>query len=86
MAQKALYIEWEDSCSVGSRVWTDKEDVTRKGPSLCHSVGFVLKETKDFIALAGHLVGESGDCSGNMVIPRSAVRRLRRLSLPVRRK
>lgn len=87
MKHKALYVEWEDSCSVGSRVWVSAEDVRDSRPSKCVSIGLVVKETNDFITLAGHWAGEeSGDYSGNLTIPRSAVRMVRRIAIPARKR
>lgn len=80
---KALYVEWDDSVSVGSRVWVHDDDVLASKPSRCKSIGFVFKESTSFLTLVGHLDGSSYT-SGNMTIPKSAIRIRRRVALPKR--
>lgn len=74
---KALYLEWEDSCSLGGRVWHDqKADV---GTSLCKTAGFVIKEDNKSITIASHITPE-GDMAGDITIPKRAITKRRVVS------
>ena len=72
---KIVLLEWDDSC-MGSRVWTETSDPPLT-PSACTSVGFVVEENAKFTTLA---MGVSGDGQHTcFTIPKSAIRRVRRL-------
>lgn len=48
---KLIYIEWEDSASIGNG-WVKKEEVEKDTPRLVRQVGWIIKEEKKFITLA----------------------------------
>ncbi len=71
---KALYLEWEDSCSLTGRVWHDQEaDVEA---SKCMTAGFVIKEDKQAITIASHITPQ-GDMAGDITIPKRAITKRR---------
>ena len=74
---KLVMLEWEDSAQpVDQWQWVDEYQVPET--IKCVSVGFLIADTKDAIALAPNLgdVGrERVQASGILRVPRSAVRR-----------
>lgn len=78
-------IEWQDSSSMAGSVWKDTERVREHGgPSNVRSVGWVLKEDKHSITLAGH--ASENQCSGDLSIPKSVIKRRWSLVDPGRKK
>ena len=75
--KKALYVEWDDSSSMASTVWSNKEALKKNNkPCRCRTVGFVFDETSNSITLVSSLDG--GDyVSGDMTIPKPAIRKRR---------
>lgn len=79
---RLLYVEWLDSCSVVGGVWKRGGAVRDSEPSLVKSVGFVVARDKERIVLAAHVADDGSDyLGGDMCIPRSAVKKVRRLKL-----
>ena len=61
MKDKLIYIEWADACSAPDK-WMCDEDLegwVKSGGWLVKHVGFVIEETKEFIAIAAMKVDES---------------------------
>lgn len=83
---KLLLVEWIDSHA--GRGWRSLDEVERCCEILhCRSVGFVVKETKDCIMLAGSISGERnrdiGLCAcGDITIPKRAIVRRTTLKAP----
>lgn len=78
-AIKAVFLEWDDAHSFRAQ-WTlaeDLEDHTKPYP--CYSVGFVIKETKTHITIAGHtsfyVDGDLKSGTGDMTIPKKMITR-----------
>jgi beta-lactamase class D len=72
---KRAYIVWTDHCEHCG--WVDAKTVTGPLP-LCYSVGWVLKETKDYVFLAPHLAtDEEGnvDVTGVMQIDKANIKK-----------
>lgn len=72
---QAVYVEWEDSCS----------DVGWRGPdkdftSLIRSVGLLLERTEKTVTLSTSL-SEGGRCLDQVCIPRSVIRKMRKVKL-----
>lgn len=82
-APKAVYLEWIDHCSNGDGVWIDIKDM-KIDVTTCKSVGFILKETEDWIVIAGHLSNDctEGQCSGDMQILKKCILKRVPLSVP----
>lgn len=71
---RIIYVEWVDSISYGSSVWTHKDTVLKSdGLPVLESVGFLLKETDEAVVIAAH-VGD-GSISGDMSIPKVAIKK-----------
>jgi hypothetical protein len=76
-----VLVEWEDSARpISDWQWADDYDLPET--VLCVSVGYLVAESDNAIALAPNL-GDVGtnrlQASGIIRLPRSAVRKLRRL-------
>lgn len=78
-ALKIIYIEWVDSTSYGG-VWKPRDDVEhlQENPVIV-SVGVLLRETPQSITVVGHI--GSGQVSGEMCIPKVAIKKRRWLSV-----
>ena len=75
--KKAVYVEWDDSSSCGSSgAWAHKRDAVIEKPIRCKTVGFILDETDTHITLISTSDGEN-HVSGDMTIPKSAIRKRR---------
>ena len=74
---KAYSFEWHDSCGFVDTVWADKRHAETLKPHLVKSYGVVVKETKDFVTVAGHY-GE-GEFCGCMCIPKSVITKRKRI-------
>ncbi len=81
---KLVYIEWEDALHPAGK-WTWKKDVDGEGDELLQkmkhaAVGFVIKETKNFILLSqGYQLYRYSDGDASIqdpfLIPISAIRK-----------
>jgi hypothetical protein len=74
---KLELIEWVDSTSPGASVWMDNHAVRELTPQICYSVGFVVKETRAHITVAGSW--SENQASGTMCIPKKAIQRRAKL-------
>ena len=74
---KLVLIEWADSfgCPQG---WHFADEVT-PAPTVVHSVGWLLKETKEYKLLAPHInkpgTSERPQIAGYIIIPIGAIKR-----------
>jgi len=73
---KALYIEWIDSCSM-LNAWNGLDDFKGLKPTLCKTIGFLVDENIDAITLAGSYCVEGGVVSGDITIPKCAIKKRR---------
>lgn len=64
-------IEWHDSRGATSR-WQHLEDLD-EGACYMQSVGWIVRQTDEFIVLAPHMSADGEQASGVMYIPRSAI-------------
>lgn len=71
---KVVHLIWEDSESVAE--WTPREDLGER-LELTHSVGFLLKETADFLLLALSFDPETDSVNNFKKIPRAAIKKRR---------
>lgn len=76
--RKAVLVDWVDSCSFAQHRWRAVEEARQIEPSKIQSVGWLLREEKDFVVLTGSLDND-GNTSGTHTIPRGCVTRMRRL-------
>lgn len=82
---KLYYILWEDSSSPDCR-WGFISDMEKPRSCLCASVGWVTHETKKVIRIIPHISSvtnkhHQGSGQGLMVIPKSAIRKKKKLKL-----
>ena len=70
MDKKLVLIEWLDAISHNGS-WFSTEDELL--PSKCHSVGWVLKETSEYIHVAAHFSNDGEDMGGDICIPRGCI-------------
>ena len=75
--KKATYIEWDDSVSRTGNVWVDIDEVKRTKIDRCTTIGFIVKETKELITIVNSYDSQSHSVSGDMTIPKSAIRKRR---------
>ena len=77
MSRRLLYLEWVDSSSAhAGNVWLNDDDSHVKNLR-CKSIGFIIKEDKASITIAGHDAGTT--VSGQMTIPKCAITKRRRV-------
>lgn len=83
---KLLYLKWNDHWGMGGG-WRDIADLKDSGPSICHAIGWLVREDKDGYYLASGLCPESGGPHTNiMYILKTDVKKkqwLRGISLEV---
>ena len=61
---KLAYIEWWDHCSFMEYKWRSLDEISDLAPTLVKSVGWILKETKEYITIVSTLdEGESIACA-----------------------
>ena len=81
MSKAIVRVEWEDSSST-SRIWNSKEYLSTAKNQRCVSVGFLVHEDKDCVVIAGHMgLNDTPDFAGDMRIPKSAIRKRKRIKL-----
>jgi len=68
---KAVKVEWLDIAS-GTIHWTDFDDL-EFGPLECESVGWLVKETDEYIAIAQNYNKENDLIADTMTFPKSVV-------------
>ena len=72
---RMLYVEWDDSSSLSSAVWNKRKEATDYKVHRCRTIGFVIGEDDDTVTLAGSI--DENWVSGDMKIPKSAIRKRR---------
>lgn len=79
-----VLIEWEDSCAVAG--WREHAEIATFRDSICASVGWVVHINRRRVVVAPHIgcnnTVELEQTNGHMIIPRSAVRRVKVLKVP----
>jgi hypothetical protein len=72
---KVVRVEWEDSSST-RRVWHSREELAGMTNQKCTSIGFLVHEDDHCVIVAAHKGDEEyPDFSGDMRIPKSAIRK-----------
>lgn len=81
MKHKILQVEWVDSSST-NRVWNQVDWLAKQSIQRCMSIGFLVHEDASCIVLAGHKgLDDNTDFAGDMLIPKSSIRRRRTIKL-----
>lgn len=70
-------VEWLDSASWGS--WRVRERIDQIKPLLCKSVGYLYKKDDEQLHLLQSVSPEADNASDGINIPRSCVKRIKRL-------
>lgn len=74
---KLVLVHWLDTCAAHG--WEDREDRLRDyAPSANVSVGFLIRDTKEHITLAGDISG-TGQVGCTTCIPRAVVTKIEHL-------
>ncbi len=81
---KLVLVEWEDSRQ-GVSAWTTFGELKEADTCLIRSVGWLLRRTKRLLHLVPHIGGRPDQGCGDIIIPRSAVRRITALKKGKRR-
>lgn len=73
----ADYIEWSDHVSLDETGWKSKKDATDLSPTVCKSVGFVVKENSKELVLVSSIADDHVD--GEVCIIKSCITRRERI-------
>jgi hypothetical protein len=81
-AVKPVYIEWWDPYGHDRAGWKPLSEALVDG-GICKSLGFIIKDDKKFITLAGTTAVDDGATSvlGYITIPKSVIRKMKVLKL-----
>ncbi len=77
--RKIVLVKWEDSI-LGYAGWKIIENEPKR-KSIFHSIGFLIKEDKDYITIYGDIEKTKNKQSGarDIMIPKSAIRKMQYL-------
>jgi hypothetical protein len=83
--KKLVFVEWQDSYGC-SATWQEIDPQQEPEMMLCHSVGWVVKRTKECIVIVPHLsqndnLARQQGC-GDMTIPTAAIVRITPIKVP----
>lgn len=71
---RRVEVTWVDAISSGTG-WKAKEDVRKRKPAVCKSMGYVLADEASHITLIASET-DDGDCDGDVTIPRGWVEKI----------
>ena len=77
---RAAYIEWDDSVSTAGNAWVSRKRVEEMKIDRCTTIGFIVKETNDLVTVVNSFDIQGDNVSGDMTIPKSAIRKRRVVS------
>jgi hypothetical protein len=77
---RLVYIEWCDARGVTTE-WTDLEELEKADTCTCISIGLLLVDSPELIVVLPHFGTDPHNGCGEMVIPRTQVRRMWRLKV-----
>lgn len=72
-----VLVDWEDACSSGR--WMDRERAAKTEALQCQSAGFLVRNDRKIVSVASGRCGDNDTVSDVTTIPRSNVKRIRRL-------
>lgn len=70
---KLVLVKWVDAVTMGHG-WRSQDEIAKTQPTLCQSVGWVLKQTKQKLILVSTIEGD--DCDGDTTIPMGMVKEI----------
>ena len=71
-----VHVQWIDSTA--HYRWVTVADLG-SGPDPCESIGWLVRDEKDFITVAGHRSPGTDSFTGAITIPRAAVRSIKKI-------
>lgn len=78
-----VIVKWLDAFGCSSS-WRERDDIEKATPSICESVGWLIKDEDDYIVLVPHVanetLGSTWQGCGDMTIPRAAIQRINPLT------
>ena len=74
---KIVLVSWEDSTAYGS-VWQALDGMDWSLHK-CHSAGYLIKESKDFVILVQTVCDDNDDILNALVIPRGCIKKIKEL-------
>ncbi len=78
MKSRPIYIvEWEDPSGTAS--WLTEEEVKKRTPLRCTSVGVIVDKNAHHMTMAGTICEENNTFSDTTTIPRNAVCRMKKI-------
>lgn len=77
MDMKAVKVEWLDICS-GTPNWARLDDL-EVGPLKCESVGWLVKETDEYICIAQNYNEEENLVADTMTFPKAIITKITEL-------
>lgn len=72
---KAIFVLWQDHHSFDRNVWHDPEDLDDIKPLEVKTLGWLIKENKDHVIVAGHLCTEGPFCGEMMILKKNILKR-----------
>lgn len=76
---KAAHVVWEDATTQAG--WHTMESNTDRSPATIHSIGWVVEETPEFIAISHTKDADDSAVNGFMSIPKGWIRRRKNVKL-----
>jgi len=70
---KRVFIEWSGPCAQADGPWMDIEEATKIKPLEARSIGFLIKETDEYLVLAASLHATNARAAGVMCIPKKNI-------------
>ena len=77
---RLVYIEWLDAVSNADGGWQRMKDVEKLTPDLVKSVGWIVKETRDYLTVISH--NGDNEVGGDFCIPKACIKKRRVLKCP----
>jgi len=82
LINKPVYVEWFDSRGGNGR-WDFIDDDIKMGVVLCKTLGFLIKESEEYILIIPHLVDIDDDRQGcgDMMIYKKQIKKIQEIVL-----
>ncbi len=77
---KAIYLEWLDHASAHG--WIDAHDLEHLGPVKQHTVGFIVYETSEHVAVSTTINSDGPTCCDPIVVLKALITKRRRVKVP----
>jgi hypothetical protein len=75
-----VHVQWYDHNSFSFNVWRSLNEFDDPAPMLVDSVGYVVSETPEVLAIAAHAAFETNNFTGEMMIVKNAIKKIKILS------